>query len=180
MCLDAVRPWRTGRLTVRVRHSRGADYSGTCYYREGRIFVNLGRHLRFPYRMGTRLARAVDSRDGWWKPIYTLDLADGYQVVLAVFLHEAYHWLIARARRNPRRKESMCDRFSARVLVDQYGVTVRDPDGVPVPREAWDFQEVDRFISPALRRTTATPARPRAATVARPPPPPRQLLLFDL
>src|SRR5690554_2000311 len=32
--------WRTGRLVVYVRHTRSADYSGTCYYDRGLIYVN--------------------------------------------------------------------------------------------------------------------------------------------
>ena len=180
MCLAAIRPWRTGRLVVRVRYSRGADFSGTCYHGEGRIFINLGRHLRFPYRMGTHVARAVTGRDGWWKPTYTVELADAYQVVLIVFLHECYHWLVKRARRNPRQKESMCDRFATRLLVDFYGAAVRDEDGYPVPREAWDFQDVEGFISPLRRRSASAPGPLQAARVPRPQPPQRQLLLFDL
>ena len=37
-------PYRHEKLAVRVRYSRGADFSGTCYYTQARIFVNLGRH----------------------------------------------------------------------------------------------------------------------------------------
>ncbi len=180
MCAAAVRSWRTGQLKVCVRYSRGADFSGSCYYNEGRIFVNLGRHLQFPYRMGTHIARAVTGRDGWWKPIYTVDLANGYQVVLFVFLHECFHWLVKRARRNPRQKESMCDRFATRLLVDGYGVTVRDPDSRPVPREAWDFQDVEGFISVLRRKRPAALSPARAARVPCPPPRQQQLLLFDL
>lgn len=179
-CVDAMRHWRTGPMAVRVRYSRSADFSGTCYYGEGRIYVNLGRHLRFPYRLGTHIARAVSNRDEWWKPIYTVDLADGYQVVLFVFLHECFHWLVKRARRNPRQKESMCDRFATRLLVDRYGATVRDPGGCPVPRDAWDFQDVEGFISTLRRKSPAMPATQRAARVPRPQPQKRQLLLFDL
>ncbi len=178
MCFEAIRFWRTGRLVVRVRYSRGADFSGSCYYCEGRILINLGRHLEYPYQMGTHIARAVSDRKRWWKPIYTLELADGYQVVLFVFLHECYHLLVKRARRNPRQKESMCDRFAARFLVDRYGATVRDPDGNPVPRELWDFQDVEGFISPTRRKSAL--ASPRAATVPRREQQQQQMMLFDL
>jgi len=178
MCLDAVAQWRTDGLTVRVRYSRGADFSGTCYYQTRRIFVNLGRHLLYPYRMGTHLARACSDRHHWWKPIYTLQLADPYQVVLFVFLHECFHFLIKRARRNPRQKESMCDRFAARVLVDHYGAVVRDGPAKPVPRREWDFQDLDRFVA-AARRTQRTRASARTPTPPPTPAPPRtQLLLF--
>jgi len=180
LCTGALWPWRTGRLIVRVRYSRGADFSGSCYYGEGRIFVNLGRHLKFPYRMGTHLARAVTTQEGWWKPIYTIELADAYQVVLYVFLHECFHWLVKRARRNPRQKESMCDRFAARILVDLHGATVRDADGCPVLRTEWDFQDVEGFISRLLRKRPASPIPARAATGPRPKPRQQQLLLFDL
>jgi hypothetical protein len=184
LCREAILPWRTGHLRVFVRYSRGADYSGTCYTGEGRILVNLGRHLTYPYRMSTHLARSVTRGDRWWKPIYTIELADAYQVVLLVFLHECYHRLVRRARRNPRQKESMCDRFAARILVDRHGATVRDGAGDLVPRALWDFQDVEGFIRPLLRQTA-----PRAAAT-RPLRPsrdgiqdraaPRQLLLFEL
>ena len=180
MCLEAVAPWRIGRIIVRVRYSRGADFSGSCYYRDGRIFINLGRHLKYPYRMGTHIARAVTSRRRWWKPVYTLELADPYQVVLFVFLHECYHWLVKRARRNIRQKESMCDRFAARVLVSFYGATVRDPEGQPVPREAWDFQNVEGFIVAVRRRPKTATIPKRAATRPKTPKPTHQLMLFDL
>ena len=149
ICLGAVSGWRIGGATVRVRYSRGADFSGSCYYRQRRIYVNLGRHLAYPYRMGTHLARARSTARCWWKPVYTVELADGYQVVLFVFLHECFHLLVKRARRNTRQKESMADRFAARVLVDQYGATVRNQQGQPVPRREWDFQDLDGFIAAA-------------------------------
>jgi hypothetical protein len=149
--LRAVGPWPTASLDVRIRYSRGSDFSGTCQYATNRLYVNLGRHLHYPYRMGTYLARALSSDGAWWKPQYTIELADGYQVVLFVLLHEYYHWLIKRARRNIRQKESMCDRYAARVLVEQYGATIHDPQGGPVPRETWDFQDLERFVAPALQ-----------------------------
>ncbi len=89
-------------------------------------------------------------------------------MVLFVFLHELYHFLVKRARRNPRQKESMCDRFAARYLVERFGATVRDSSGRIVPREAWDFQDLERFVAAARDRraregvaagTMPTPAR---------------------
>jgi len=155
--LDAVHPWPTEELDVRIRYSRGSDFSGRCYYGTDRLHVNLGRHLNYPYRMGTYLARSVSADGGWWKPLYTIELADAYGVVLFVLLHEYYHWLIKRARRNTRQKESMCDRFAARILLDRHAATVFDHDGRRVQRETWDFQDLERFVAPALL------PRPRAA-----------------
>jgi len=142
--------WRCGALTVVVRPSRGADFSGTCHYARKRIYVNVGQHVVYPYRAPTRLARARSNRTHWWKPVYTLELADAYQLVLFVFLHELYHWLVKVARRNVRQKESMCDRFAARALVETYGAVVRDPCGRRVPREEWDFQDLDGFVAEAV------------------------------
>jgi len=150
MFLEAVHPWPTDELNVRVRYSRGSDFSGTCYYSTNRLYVNLGRHLRYPYRLGTHLARAIDANGAWWRPLYTVELSDGYQLALFIVLHEYYHWLVKRARRNSRQKESMCDRFAARVLVDRYGAVVRDPRGRRVERMAWDFQDLERFVARAL------------------------------
>jgi len=180
MCLDAVAGWRLDGLDVRVRYSRSTDFSGTCYYRTRRIYVNLGRHLTYPYQMGTHLARARSNAQQWWKPIYTIELAGGAEVVLFVFLHECFHFLVKRARRNTRQKESMCDRFAARVLVDRYGATVRDEKGHPVPRSAWDFQDLDRFVAGARRKPGTRRRAPRAAPRAAAQSIGGQLLLFDL
>lgn len=179
MFVSAVRPWPTDGLDVRVRYSRSSDFSGTCHYATNRLYVNLGKHLRYPYLMETYLARAVSSCAVWFKPLYSIELADGYQVVLFVLFHEYYHWLIKRARRNTRQKESMCDRFAARILVDRYGAAVRNPQGRLVPREAWDFQDLDRFVAPAL--TKRLTRRESTAALARQTPsfePGAQLLLF--
>ena len=187
MCLDAVAEWRRlDRVAVSVRYSRGADFSGTCCYQTGKVYINLGRHLTYPYHMGTHLARARSDARRWWKPIYTIELADAYQVVLFVFLHEWFHLLVKWARRNIRQKESMCDRFAARVLVDRYGAVVRDESNRPAPRDCWDFQDLDGFVVAARRtfgtRRPAAVAARGAITVQqdRPPSPQKQLLLFDL
>ena len=179
MCLDAVAAWRMDGLAVRIRYSRSADFSGTCYYRQGRIFVNLGRHLTYPYRMGTHVARTHSDARHWWKPIYTLNLADGYQVVLFVFLHECFHLLVQRARRNPRQKESMCDRFATRILVDTYGLEVCDEKGRPVRRRDWDFQDLDRFIVGARRTHGQTAPTAPPNRVPSPPQFGAQFLLFE-
>ena len=157
MCLDAVAGYRLDGATVRVRYSRGADFSGSCYYRPPCIFVNLGRHLVYPYAMATNLARARSNARCWWRPIYTIELADPYQVVLFVFLHECFHLLVKRARRNTRQKESMCDRFAARILVDHYGAAVRGAHHHFVSRDDWDFQDIEGFIA------AARPSRPKPA-----------------
>ncbi|MHC4092036.1 MAG: hypothetical protein ACYSVY_17505, partial [Planctomycetota bacterium] len=160
-------------------YSRGADFSGTCCYQTRRIYVNLGRHLTYPYRMGTHLARARSNVRCWWKPIYTLELADGYQVVLFVFLHECFHLLIKRARRNTRQKESMCDRFAARALVDSHGAVVLDEHGRSVARETWDFQDLDRFVAPARRRARAKLGAAHGRPARTPWMVGQQLLLFE-
>ena len=154
---SAVHPWPTDGLDIRIRYSRGSDFSGSCYYATNRLFVNLGRQLTFPYVMETYLARAVSSTTAWWKPRYTIELADAEQLVLFVLLHEYYHWLIKQSGRNPRRKESMCDRYAARVLVDRYQATIRDSSRADVSRREWDFQDLRRFVAPALFRKPDDP-----------------------
>lgn len=141
--------WPLDGLKVWVRYSRGADFSGACYYATGRIFINLGRANRYPYLLRTHIARARSDARCWWRELYTLELPDAYQLVQFVFLHEFYHWLVRKARRNTRQKEGMCDRFATRALVDRWGTVVRDSAGLPVSRKAWDFQDLDGFVEPA-------------------------------
>ena len=147
--------WAVGRLTVRVRYSRGADFSGTCIYSDRRIYINLGRHLTYPYRMATHIARAKSLGRTWYKPTFCVDLSDGYQIALFIFMHELYHLLVKVARRNTRQKESMCDRFATRHMVDRFGATVCTEAGRPVARELWDFQDLDRFVAAARDRRVA-------------------------
>ena len=141
--------------------------------------MNLGRHLVYPYTMDTNLARAQGSGRRWYKPVYTLALKDGYQIVLFVFMHELYHLLVKRAGRNIRQKESMCDRFAARFMVDRFGATVCMTDGGNVDREVWDFQDLDGFVAAARDRRAA-----RRSTVGHVGGSPQkleeQLLLFPL
>lgn len=151
--------WATGTITLRVRYSRSSDFSGTCFYETQRIFINVGRHLRFPYRMGTHLARARTVGRRWYKPVHAITLRDGYELVLFVFLHELYHLLVKRARRNPRQKESMCDRFAARFLVDHFGAKILRSDGREVPRDEWDFQNLDGFVAGTRERRLARPRK---------------------
>jgi hypothetical protein len=152
-------PFRHDRLTVRVRYSRGADFSGTCFYREGRIFVNLGRHLRFPYRMNTHLAKAQTRPGYWFRDSYTLTLRDAYQLALFIYLHELYHYLVKAAGRGVRRKEAMCDRFAAKILVDEYGVRLTDSRGRTPDRGSWDFKDLYQFVAAAPQATPPEPAR---------------------
>lgn len=163
--------WAVGTLRLFVRYSRGADFSGTCYYSDRRIYVNLGRHLVYPYAMDTNVARAKTNGRYWWKPTCTLALQDGYQLATFIFMHELYHLLVKRARRNVRRKESMCDRFAARFLVEQFGLTLRGPDGRHIPRHEWDFQDLDGFVAAARDRRASRSAahgnRPAARHVKR-------------
>ncbi len=148
-CRDMAEGWNLGRVELRVRFSRGADFSGACYYRERRIFVNLGAHLEYPYSLKTNLARAKSARTHWHREVFAIELESAYQLVYFVFLHELYHLKIHVARRNRRQKEAMCDRFAARVLVDRFGLVVINHEGAAVPRETWDFQDLDGFVSAA-------------------------------
>jgi hypothetical protein len=146
---------------VRVRYSRGAEFSGTCYYGNGQILVNLGRRNRYPFTLATGIAKARSNRTHWWRPTYRLTVADAYQLALFVYLHELYHYLVKAAKRSPRRKEAMSDRFATRVLVDYYGCRVCDTSGRRVARETWDFKDLDAFVAAAPRQKPAP--KPRAA-----------------
>jgi hypothetical protein len=152
--LPALIGWPHAGLTLLVRYSRGADFSGTCYYDRGRIHVNLGRHNRYPYLIKTSIARPQSNRRYWWRELYSVEAADAYQLVLFVFMHEFYHWLVKKARRNVRQKEARCDRFAARALVDGFGSVVRDDRGGRVPRLAWDFQDLGGFVAAAVHGRT--------------------------
>jgi hypothetical protein len=166
---EAMAEWPLDGLRVWVRYGRGADYSGACYAREGRIFINLGRHLVFPYALGTRIARAITEPQRWIKPVYFVTCADAVQLAVFLWRHECYHWLVRRARRNSRQKESMCDRFAVRYLVDRFACPVVDPSGGPVERALWDFQEVDDFVAAArpVRRPRAVATRTTAVMPKR-------------
>ncbi len=178
LCREGLAGWSLRPITVRVRYSRGADFSGTCFYGDRRIYVNIGRHVAYPYLMGTNLARAKTIGRRWYKPIYTLELNNAYELAIFVFMHELYHLLIKRARRNTRQKESMCDRFAARFLVERFGSTVRDHRGRMAPREAWDFQDVESFVAAArVRRAARRPIQRKSKPVERRD---GQLLLFEL
>lgn len=152
--------WSVGNLTVRVRYSRGADFSGTCFYADRRIYINLGRHLKFPYKLATNLAKVKVVRRGWRRPVVTIEMGDACELAMFIFMHELYHLLVKRARRNTRQKESMCDRFAARYLVDHFQSPIRDGKGRPVPRDVWDFQDLEGFVAAAKdKRRSAKAAR---------------------
>jgi hypothetical protein len=70
-------------LQVTIRDSRKAPFSGTCFYLEGRIFVNIGRHNRYPYRFATLLAKAQSANGRWWREAYFITVADAYQLALS-------------------------------------------------------------------------------------------------
>ncbi len=144
---EGIDGWTTGRMTVRVRHSRSTDFSGSCYYAARRIFINVGRHLAYPYRMLTHLARTKTAGRRWYKPACSIELADANELVVFVFMHELYHLLVKKAKRNTRQKESMCDRFAARFLVDRFGAAIHDHRGRAVDRGVWDFQDLDGFVA---------------------------------
>jgi hypothetical protein len=149
MCASAIDGWPHEGLSVWVRHSRGADFSGACHYASRRIYVNIGQNIDYPYLLRTHIARAQSNPHGWSRALYSLALSDGYQLTLFIFLHEFYHWLVKAAGRNPRQKEAMCDRFATRTLVDRWGAAIRDDFGVLVPREEWDFRDLDGFVRAA-------------------------------
>ncbi len=149
---NGVAGWAVGTIAVRIRHSRKADFSGSCYYIDRRIFVNLGRHLTYPYIMNTSIARAKTIGRQWYKPMCSVELNNAYELVVFVFMHELYHLLVKRARRNTRQKESMCDRFATRYLVDRMGTAVLGPNGETVSRDVWDFQDLDGFVAAARDR----------------------------
>jgi hypothetical protein len=149
MIRHAAREWPLDGLEVVVRYSRKSDFSGTCYYNTGRIYINLGAGNRYPFRLRTYIARAKSDKRRWWREVYALELQDAYQLVLFVFMHELYHWLVKKARRNTRQKEARCDRFAARALVDGFGLAVRDMEGRLVHRDEWDFQDLDGFVAAA-------------------------------
>jgi hypothetical protein len=151
-------PWPLDGLDVRVRYTRSTPFSGLCSYNTGRINVNIGRKNAYPFPIYTHIARARSTARGWWRPYYAVPAADGYQLATFIFMHELYHWLVKKARRNTRQKESRCDRFAARALVDGFGAVVTDPQGGAVARETWDFQDLDGFVAAAL---TAPTRRPR-------------------
>jgi hypothetical protein len=155
--------WPHDALRVRVRYSRSAPFSGACYYDRAIITINLGRANRYPFPIDTCVAPARTHPLGWRRERFTLEASDGYELALFLFAHEFYHWLIRLARRNPRQKEGMCDRFAARVLVDHRGAILRDYLGRPVPREAWDFQDLERFVRAAGRGTGVRLQAGRAA-----------------
>ncbi len=190
--LQAVEAWPHDELNVYIRYSRGADFSGSCYYRPPRIHINLGRRNRYPYLIRTHIARPRSNRRSWWRELYGVEAADAAQLAFFIFMHEFYHWLVRKARRNSRQKEGRCDRFAVRAMVDRWGVIVRDTKGRPVPREAWDFQDLDGFVAasrraggrvrPAKTAVTAAgrpvTARPALEVVAPPLELFQQLLLF--
>jgi hypothetical protein len=142
-------PYRHEKLVVRVRYSRGADFSGTCYYTQARIFVNLGRHVVYPYLLRVQVARPQSNRTHWWREVFRLSVADAYQLALFVFLHEFYHYLIKQAGRGRQRREAVCDRFATRALVDYYGARLVDSRGRPVARGRWDFRDLDGLVAAA-------------------------------
>lgn len=151
--LNGLRGWNIGRITVRVRYSRGADFSGTCFYADRRVFINLGRHIRFPYKMGTHIAKARRWGNVWRRPLYSMEIKDAYQLALFIFMHELYHLLVKRAGRNTRQKEAMCDRFAARHLIERFGLAIKTDTGERAVRSSWDFQDLEGFVAAARDRS---------------------------
>lgn len=141
--------WAVGQVIVRVRYSRSADFSGACHYADQRILINLGRHVRYPYKMNTHLARTRTVGRRWYRPLYVIELTSAYDLAAFIFMHELYHLLVKRAGRNVRQKEGRCDRFAAGFMVDTFGTRVLSEKGVPLLRSEWDFQDVEGFVAAA-------------------------------
>lgn len=177
MFLSALEGWPHERLRVFVRYSRGAEFSGSCFYRDGRIYVNLGQKNRYPFRIETCIARARSDATCWWRESYGIEVGSPYELVLFVFLHEVYHWLVRLARRNVRQKESRCDRFAVRRLVDCHGAVVTDRLGRPVVRQDWDFQDLEGFVA-AARRPVCRRRAPTRRSVKNEAAPGSQQMLF--
>lgn len=163
--------WNAGTIRLWVRYSRGADFSGTCYYADQRVFINIGRHVAYPYHLKSNIARAKTHGRVWRRPLYSLEIRSNYQLALFIFMHELFHILVKRSKRNTRQKEGMCDRFAARHLVDRHDVRVFDHKGLPADRCDWDFQNLDGFVARAQDRHAALVA-PKPFRVRE------QLLLF--
>ena len=62
MLLPHVDGWPHDAVRAYIRYSRSAAFSGLCYYDTGRLFINLGRNVRYPYKLPARIARAQTAR----------------------------------------------------------------------------------------------------------------------
>lgn len=156
LLLRHIQGWPHEIIRVHVRYSRSAAFSGSCYYDTGKLYINLGRNVRYPYQLPARIAKAQTRGRYWFRARHFVLLHDAYQLVLYVFLHEFYHWLVKQAGRNLRQKEAMCDRFAARILIDCHGAQVLDDKGKAVPRSAWDWQDVEGFVGKARTADSVT------------------------
>ena len=161
MFLRHTAPYDHEPLSVVVRHTRSTPFSGTCYYNDSRIHVNLGRRNRYPMTLGTHVAKATTGRQEWSREIYSLTVGDPYQLALFIYLHELFHFLVNASGRGRLRKEAMCDRFAARVLVDVYGCRLLDPRGAVPPRQNWDFKDLHLFVARAPQGRPAAEAARR-------------------
>lgn len=159
----ATEQWVAPKLKVVVRYSRGAIYSGTFASHPPRIYVNIHPKNRYPLKIETGIAKSKTLGDFWWKPSYHIKAENPYHVALFVFLHEFYHYLVHRARRNSHRKEAMCDRFAVRYLTNHCRLAVYDMNNNPVPRSVWLFQDLDGFVANRQTRVEMVRAarRPR-------------------
>src|SRR5262249_24808553 len=99
-------PWPLDGLKVRVRYTRSAPFSGSCRYGTAELLINIGRRNKYPYALKTYVAHCQTVTRGreryWSRPLYVVYLQDAYQLALFLFMHELYHWLVRRARRNTR------------------------------------------------------------------------------
>ena len=166
LILRHTEPFDHSYLRVRFKNSRGAPFSGSCYYRTSTLNINLSPRNTYPFALATHVARPQSNATHWWRELYELTLADAYQLALFIYLHELCHYLIKRAGRSVKRREGACDRFAARVLVDHYGSSLRDSHGREPARDSWDILNLDALLSDAPRMTSV----PRPATQGPPVP----------
>lgn len=165
LCEEAMDGWRLGHVRVTFRYSRKAAYSGTCFYLDGRIFINVHERLTYPYPLATCIARTRSRPDGWERPLYYVMCDSAYELSMFIFMHELYHLLLNKAGRNMRQKEARCDRFATRYVTDRLGCSVVDSCQKPVIRDEWDFQDLEGFVAKAAHEpmvVTGPPKKPRA------------------
>ncbi|MFN0137579.1 MAG: hypothetical protein ACKVS9_15860 [Phycisphaerae bacterium] len=145
-------PYDHSAISVRVKNGRSAEFSGSCYYASSTLNINLSPKNRYPYSLGTHVARPQSNQSHWWRDIYRITLADAYQLALFVYLHELFHYLVRKAGRPTRRREGMCDRFAARVLVDHYGCIMRRSDESLAERDEWDIHDLHKLVAAAPKQ----------------------------
>ena len=116
---SAVAGWPTDPLVVRVRWSRGAEFSGTCVYATHRLYINLGRHLQYPYRMETHCARGRKAWGRYYKPRSFLELCDEHGLYVVDEANVESHALMQTLSKDPRFEHAILDRILRMVRRDR-------------------------------------------------------------